>query len=49
MAVTWMLSIHPELWDDADEAFEYYSEIEEEIAQRFMNARNPMFSPRMTC
>jgi len=41
--VTWILSIHPELWDDADEAFEYYADIEEELPQRFMSELRSSF------
>jgi toxin ParE1/3/4 len=36
MAVTWVLSIHPGVWDDADDAIDYYAGVEDGLPQRFI-------------
>ena len=42
--MTWVLSIHPELWDDVDEAIDYYAEVEEGLSQRFMGEVRAAFA-----
>jgi len=34
--VTWVLSFHPEVWDDIDEAINYYVEVEDNLPQHFL-------------
>ena len=34
--MTWLLSVHPEVWDDADDAMEYYAGVEDYLPQRFI-------------
>ena len=42
--MTWVSSIHPELWEDADEAIDYYAEVEEDLPQRFMGELRAAFA-----
>ena len=34
--MTWVLSVHPEVWDDADDAMDYYAGVEDDLPQRFI-------------
>lgn len=42
--MTWALSIHPELWDDADDAIDYYAGVEDDLPQRFMDELRASFA-----
>ena len=42
--MTRSLWIHPELWDDADEAIDYYTGVEDDLPQRFMRELRASFS-----
>jgi len=34
--VNWVLSLHPEVWDDIDDAIEYYADVEVSLPERFL-------------
>ena len=42
--MTWVLSIHPELWDDTDDAIEYYAEVEGDLPKSFMDELRAVFA-----
>ena len=43
MGVTWHLSFHPGVWDDAGEALVYYASVEPELPGRFLTELQSVF------
>ena len=44
MGLTWHLSFHPDLWDDADEAISYYAHADPSLPAVFLDELDSAFA-----